>query len=536
MKVALWARYSSKMQDDMSIEAQVYEMEAHCAKLGWEIVERYMLPEVRSADLDKAPEFQRMIEDAKAKRFKTLLCHKLDRLGRDREMVVLFKAGLRRQGIEIRSVIENLSDSLEDRMLEGMIELFSDYYSKNLGVETRKGHRQLVRQGFWRGGTPPWGLTTEVVDSGGKKPHKRLVACPVRGPLMVEVFRRMAAGETPEKIRRWVANQTSDAEWQPQSFYARIHNPTYYGRLEYGRTSLPAGRPRKQLKPEDLIVGEWEGLVPKDLWDAANAMLEQRKRKYCRAERKVEEPYLLSGLLRCSDCGSSITGEKSGGWRRYRCTNRKCGNRSCRAEVLEKYTLTALKEAMANQSRETLTFQASAQLEPVRDDSRREESRLRSELSELKVKRGRLLAAIEAGADPSQFVDRLAQIKAEEAQLVDAIGTSQVGGDARANLDLTEFLDLWDELLETLPSDPDIADLRIMLQHGFEVEISLQKQEGQLYFKLAPERRCSSGLFMVGVHRLDAHRESFNQPYARVRLSTYSLAPPLESVKSRPGD
>ena len=149
MKVALFARYSSRMQDDMSLDAQFAEMEQFCAKQpGWEIVERYTLPETRSTELERSPEFARMLDDARAKKWKTLLCHKLDRLGRDRELVVITKAQLRKIGIEIRSVVENLSDSMEHRMLEGMFELFADFTAKNIGQETKKGHRQLTRGGF----------------------------------------------------------------------------------------------------------------------------------------------------------------------------------------------------------------------------------------------------------------------------------------------------------------------------------------------------------------------------------------------------
>lgn len=215
------------------MDAQVHEMRIFAAKQGWSIVDTYLMPETRSSDLDRAPEYQRMLEDAKAKRWDVLLCHKLDRLGRDRDMVVLFKAKLRKQGIEIKSVVENLSDSIEHRMLEQIYEVFSDFYAKNLGNETRKGHRQLTRQGYWKGGQPAWGLQTVEVDVGAKTPRKRLAPCPVRGPLMVEVFKRVAQGEPPELVRRWVANQTSEPEWKPQAFYARIHNPIYYGRLEY---------------------------------------------------------------------------------------------------------------------------------------------------------------------------------------------------------------------------------------------------------------------------------------------------------------
>jgi site-specific DNA recombinase len=96
-----------------------------------------------------------MMRDARHKQFDLLLVHELDRLGRDRELAVLTKATLRRRGIQVQSVVENLSDSTQDRMFEGMMELFSDFYSQNLAEETRKGQRPLVRNGLWAGGKVP---------------------------------------------------------------------------------------------------------------------------------------------------------------------------------------------------------------------------------------------------------------------------------------------------------------------------------------------------------------------------------------------
>lgn len=488
MRVAFFARYSSRMQDDLSIDAQVAEMDAFAAKQGWEVVERYLLPETRSSELDRSTEYCRMLDDAKAKKWQVLLCHKLDRLGRDRDMVVLFKATVRRLGIEIRSVVENLSDSMEHRMLEGMFELFADYYAKNLGQETRKGHRQLVRQGCWKGGPVAWGLTTEERNTGGKKSHKHLVACPVRGPILVEVFQRVAAGETPELVRRWVANKVGEEQWTPQTFYARIKNPVYHGRIEYGRTSFGPGRPRKKLGPEELVVGEWEGLVSKELWDAANSAIESRRRSHARKPRATApgETYRLSGLVRCRDCGSSIIGGRSCGHRRYRCSNRKCGNSSIRADHLEPLILGEVLDFMSGVDEAALCKRINEELNPVRDASAGEEVQLRKRLSEIKVRRGRLLDAIEQGADASAFHGRLAELKAEEAELAEQIALCQLKGDARAEWSLGEFVELWQGLKADLPDSPDIDDLRILMQHGFEVEFSIKNEEGQLFLKLAP--------------------------------------------------
>ena len=118
-KAALFARYSSKLQDSLSLDAQVSEMERHCEKEGWEITHRFLLPETRSVHVEQAEEFQEMIKAARQRKFDILVLHKLDRFGRDRETTVLYKAMLRRHGIQIFSLTEKLGESAYERMVEG---------------------------------------------------------------------------------------------------------------------------------------------------------------------------------------------------------------------------------------------------------------------------------------------------------------------------------------------------------------------------------------------------------------------------------
>ena len=50
---ALFARYSSNLQSDLSLEAQVAELEAYCEREGLEIIHRYLLPKTRSALVER---------------------------------------------------------------------------------------------------------------------------------------------------------------------------------------------------------------------------------------------------------------------------------------------------------------------------------------------------------------------------------------------------------------------------------------------------------------------------------------------------
>lgn len=499
-RCALFARYSSKMQDDLSIDAQLHEMEAHAAKQGWEVAARYMLPETRSCDLEKSAEWEKMMAAAKAREWTVLLLHKLDRLGRDRDMVVMTKALLRRQGVEIRSVVENLNDSIEHRMLEGVFEIFSDFYARNLGNETKKGHRQLVRQGFWTGGTVPYGLALEVVE-GGKKPHKRLIACPHRADVVRTAFAMLANGKSSADILDWIEATTGEPRWNIATFYTRIRNPIYYGRLEYERTSMPTGRKRKENPVEQRTIGSWEGLVTEEVWRKANDVLTERGSTMKMEHRKrPDQPYLLSKLVTCSACQAPIVGSSAGrAYRYYYCSRRRlgCVQSGLRTEELEQAVIDAMRQAISTMDVESLRRSYQESLEPYKTDSVHGEAELRRQLAEVRGRQRKLLEAIETGTvTPDLVGDRLRQLKAQEGPLVDQIATHQLEADARVGVSARAF----DQWLEQFREDFQGAgvcsgdQLLVALKHLFHVEVDIKEGRGQLLVVLPP----SGGSF--GIH------------------------------------
>lgn len=98
-----------------------------------------------------------MIHDAKSGRFEVVLVHKLDRFSRDRYDSAHYRHELKKHGVAVRSVIENLDDSPESVILQSVIEGMNEYYSRNLARETMKGLKENAYSGKHTGGMPPLG-------------------------------------------------------------------------------------------------------------------------------------------------------------------------------------------------------------------------------------------------------------------------------------------------------------------------------------------------------------------------------------------
>lgn len=121
------------------------------------------------------------------------------------------------------------------------------------------------------------------VPFGYQKPEVWLVPDPVRGPVMTEVFKRRAAGQTWSQLSAYIEEQTGDYI-VPQTLSRMIANPTYLGSVRHG--SLV----NKQAHPP---------LVDQETFDAAQSARRLNSNRKHRA--------LLAGLLTCSGCGNPMT-------------------------------------------------------------------------------------------------------------------------------------------------------------------------------------------------------------------------------------
>ena len=121
LRVVLYARFSSDNQRSESIDAQVRAMKKYCKDRKYKIINIYT-DEARSATTDKRPSFQKMIADCRLHNFDAVIVHKLDRFSRNRYDSAMYKRELRKNGVKLYSVLENLDDSPESVMMEAMLE------------------------------------------------------------------------------------------------------------------------------------------------------------------------------------------------------------------------------------------------------------------------------------------------------------------------------------------------------------------------------------------------------------------------------
>ena len=107
-------------------KAQLDLLAQKCGLLGT-YVDRAL--SARTAD---RPDFQRMIADSAKGLFDVVLVWKLDRFSRDRYDSAHYKHILKKHGVRVISIKENISDGPEGIILESMLEGYAEYYSAEL--------------------------------------------------------------------------------------------------------------------------------------------------------------------------------------------------------------------------------------------------------------------------------------------------------------------------------------------------------------------------------------------------------------------
>ena len=108
-KVAIYTRVSTL---DQTINNQLLELRDHCFRMEWEVVKEYA-DEGLSGTLsrEKRPALNALIRDAYRKRFDSVVCWDISRIGRSMKELILFLSDMKDRDIGICSVRQGFDTS-----------------------------------------------------------------------------------------------------------------------------------------------------------------------------------------------------------------------------------------------------------------------------------------------------------------------------------------------------------------------------------------------------------------------------------------
>jgi site-specific DNA recombinase len=326
----IYTRVSTDEQatNGLSLPTQLKEARRYAASMpDWVIGDEYQ--DVLSGKRSDRPGYQRLLAEAKRLRAEgrsvAVVVAALDRLGRDIHERVRVWRELDPLGVTFHSVREG---GVVSEFVFNVLASVAREEVRRLAERVTAVRRDVRTNGWKAPGRSAlgyrWRERTPDEQRAGA-PASVLEVDPETAPVVVEAFRRAAAGESVRSVARWIASLPDEVRGRHEMAFRAVQKmlaaPVYVGRPDQGDPDVLARPP-----------GRWAPLVSDDDWAAVQARIAGHRKM----PRQASGRYLLSGLLFCPRCGERLCGSASPGGRvladgrratypKYRCERRARG-------------------------------------------------------------------------------------------------------------------------------------------------------------------------------------------------------------------
>ena len=366
------------------------------------------------------PDLLALMAAAEQGHFDIVLCEAIDRLSRDQEGIAGIYKRLNYRGIRLFTI----ADGEVDELHIGLKGTMSALFLKDLAQKTRRGQVGRVKAGRTPGGRC-YGF--DVVVEGSER--GRRVINEVETEIVRRIFAAYIAGNSPLAIVArlnaegiagprgglWNASTLNGSRKRQNGI---LNNELYIGRLAYNRQRFvkdPATSKRQARAnpPAEWVTAEVPELriIDAGTWEAVQTRRRLTSGSPLRQRRRPKR--LLSGLLRCGDCGGSIIVRT----RDYVACSRRINTGTCnnKREIamaeIERRVLGGLRQHLLTPAIVAAAIEAyRAERERLAREHARTRAQSERDLSDTKRRIAHVVEAIETGADPGPLLARLNEL------------------------------------------------------------------------------------------------------------------------------
>ena len=325
-RAAIYARFSTTMQREASIEDQVRICRERAALERCEVIEVFSDMAISGAST-RRPGLQSLLALAERGGVDVILCEALDRLSRDQADVAQLYKRLSFHDVRIITTSEGEINELHVGLKGTMNQMFL----KDLAAKTRRGLRGRVEAGKSGGGNAYGYRVVRGLGPDGQPVTGEREIVPCEAEVIRRIYQEFADGYSPKKIaQRLNADGISGprgTHWRDTAIRGHrqrgtgiINNELYIGRLIWNRLRYvkdpETGKRVSRLNPEqDWVIHDVPELriVTDALWDAVKwrqkeidatpAVQGIRKSRFWEKKRSQ---HLLTGKLACGCCGGGF--------------------------------------------------------------------------------------------------------------------------------------------------------------------------------------------------------------------------------------
>ncbi len=350
MKAAIYCRLSDEDRnkadaddDSVSILNQKAMLIKFASSNGWPVYDIYSDDDYAGSDRNR-PEFNRLIKDAKARKFEVVLCKTQSRFTREIELVEKYIHGLfPRLGIRFISIVDNAdTDNAGNKKARQITGLVNEWFLEELSENIRSVKKHQQENGVHIGSFAPYGYK--------KDPDVRghLLIDPEAAAVVREVFRLYSDGMGKQGIcrtlnERGVPNPTeykrqhgmirnkdgkNSGIWSYFTISDMLVNQIYIGNMVQRKSGVANYKTQQKItytKEQWAIVeGTHEAIIDQDLWDKVQSLIAKKATTY-----SAQPEGIFARKVRCFYCGSRLHSVKNGNKRGLKCERHALSHDAC---------------------------------------------------------------------------------------------------------------------------------------------------------------------------------------------------------------
>jgi len=466
VRCAVYARYSSEQQRKTSTEDQIRTCRAAAEKNGWTVLDEFIRfdEELTGRTLVGRKGIADLIRlaEQRPKPFDCILIDDTSRLGRYLPDVLRECDRLIYYGVFIYFVSDGLDTRDENSRLVHMVKGYGDErFVRDHGKKVHRGQEGRVLNGFIHGSRCYGYKNVPITDDTRRGIYGQHAIIgvkqeilPAQAEVVTRIMKMRATGLSLGRISRTLnaeriqppgnPNKAGIPAWYASTIKQITNNELYRGVRIWNRVqnvvNFAEGKDSTRKRP----AAEWIRkevaelrIIPDELWESVQAVNRRGRDKYYATRlggmnrTAASRTYLFSSIMACGTCGGNFTvvGGKAPNVR-YGCPNYRfrdtCTNKvSILRTRLEQQLIAALSRNLLDERLEEervreFTSQLKAQIELEKKLAREgasNSSQLKEERSELQIRAGHLVEAIEQHGISSLLSSQLSTLEARLAEI-----------------------------------------------------------------------------------------------------------------------
>lgn len=444
-RAVLYARYSTDTQTETSIDAQRRAIYEYAQKNNMIIVSEYIDRAKTGTKLVGRDNMNQMIADSKSGYFDVVLVHKSDRFARNLRDTLNLEYELKLNNVKLISTDTHFDDTPEGHLASNVNAAVSQFYSENLSTEVIKGFKESAYKGIHTGGIAPLGYDVDKV-------NRKLFIIEEEAQAVRMIFELHNKGVSLTQISKALNERGFTTKlgnkFGKNSLHEIIRNKKYCGYYVYNRrTGAQCGKINSHKNKDKDEIVEAEGKVPpiisEEVFNKAQELMNNRKIKA--GAYSAKRVYLLSGKVVCGHCGCNMTGNAKYNSKgtltvTYSCENRRkdktCPNLNIRRDKLDGLVVDKIAEYIFKAENIPKLTEKLRQLDLERNaEYTNTIKRIEKRIESNNIKRKRIIRAIENDYEETDFKERLAELRKENAELEKSLTEVK---EAALNQEITE--------------------------------------------------------------------------------------------------